>query len=683
MRTFPSLTLPLWLTLTGCSLIVAPDAGLIGDGDGGGGNGSGGQPSGGSGGENPQGGGGSNPQGGGGSNPGGFGGEGGFGGVGGMGGQGGGPECTTADTCPDPSGPCEVATCTEGVCGFAPVPLGTVTAVQTAFDCQENQCDGAGAVVSVDDDTDVPVDNNACTGDVCTAGVPSNPDLPAGTTCGAGLTCDGAGTCGGCTLPSQCPGTDDECKTRTCSGTGQCGFNFTAAGTDVAAQIDGDCSVDECDGIGNIVATVDNGDIPVDNLDCTTDECNAGVPENNPVDEGDACDDNGGSVCDDSGVCVECNVALDCGITTDCQIFSCTAGNTCNTMNVANGTPTGSQTAGNCLVNQCNGNGAAVDVADNGDLPVDNLDCTLDQCNAGVPSNPDGPSGVACNDLGGTVCNATGDCVECLMASTCPGVDTECQTRTCSVAGACGFNFATSGTQTSMQTAGNCQLNVCNGSGAAGNVVDDTDVPIDANECTDNICTNGVPSNPNSAPGTVCSTGFCNGSGACVECTLGSQCPSGVCTGNVCQAASCSDGTQNGLETDTDCGGGTCPDCTTGQDCLVGADCVSNSCTLFFCDAVSVLSTAPADAATNTAVAPLNLVVTFSGPVNPASIVLDTTLDDGPCTGTLQVSTDDFATCIPMTSAAPTMSGGNTVATFTANPRHSFGSTYKFRVTTG
>ena len=33
-----------------------------------------------------------------------------------------------------------------------------------------------------------------------------------------------------------------------------------------------------------------------------------------------------------------------------------------------------------------------------------------------------------------------------------------------------------------------------------------------------------------------------------------------VCTGNVCQAPSCSDGVQNGNETDLNCGGGTCPD---------------------------------------------------------------------------------------------------------------------------
>ena len=45
----------------------------------------------------------------------------------------------------------------------------------------------------VNDDADLPVDGNACTDDVCTAGVPSNPILSTGTTCGTSLMCNGAG----------------------------------------------------------------------------------------------------------------------------------------------------------------------------------------------------------------------------------------------------------------------------------------------------------------------------------------------------------------------------------------------------------------------------------------------------------------------------------------------------------
>ena len=78
------------------------------------------------------------------------------------------------------------------------------------------------------------------------------------------------------------------------------------------------------------------------------------------------------------------------------------------------------------------------------------------------------------------------------------------------------------------------------------------------------MCTAGSPSNPPVAINTPCSqTGGtkCDGAGSCVECTAGSDCASGVCTGGACQTATCSDGVQNHGETGVDCGGpcGICP----------------------------------------------------------------------------------------------------------------------------
>jgi hypothetical protein len=48
-----------------------------------------------------------------------------------------------------------------------------------------------------------------------------------------------------------------------------------------------------------------------------------------------------------------------------------------------------------------------------------------------------------------------------------------------------------------------------------------------------------------------------------------------VCSGNLC--ISCSDGRQNGTETDVDCGG-SCGDCAPGLRCGSGADCTSGFC---------------------------------------------------------------------------------------------------------
>jgi len=52
---------------------------------------------------------------------------------------------------------------------------------------------------------------------------------------------------------------------------------------------------------------------------------------------------------------------------------------------------------------------------------------------------------------------------------------------------------------------------------------------------------------------------------------------SGICTGGICQAPSCTDGAKNGTETDVDCGG-SCPGCGLGKVCAAGVDCQSAHC---------------------------------------------------------------------------------------------------------
>lgn len=449
--------------------------------------------------------------------------------------------CDVPSECPDPAGPCEVATCENNTCGFEPVPQGTALAVQTVGDCQVEQCDGAGATEEVPDDADLPDDSNDCTDDVCTAGVPSNPNHPAGQTCGAGLACNGSGQCTGCVTPAQC-GTDDECTTHTCVAS-VCGQSFTAAGTAVSTQTDGDCLETQCDGAGNEQDANDDADLPEDNNDCTVDECNAGVPSNDPVAEGDPCDDNGGAVCDDGGQCVECNVALDCGVSNDCESFSCSGTNTCSTMFAALGFVTSSQTPGDCSENRCDGAGNEVPVNLDSDVPVDMLDCTVGICTAGVGSQGPAPLGTTCDDSGGDVCNASGGCVECNTFSDCPGTETECGSRTCN-SNLCGMDFEALGTLLASQTNGNCQDAVCDGTGGTTTVNNNSDIPVDALDCTIGVCNMGVGSQSPVTSGTACDDNggqVCDGAGACVQCVTGAQCPlSGVCLPtNVCEAPIC------------------------------------------------------------------------------------------------------------------------------------------------
>jgi hypothetical protein len=77
---------------------------------------------------------------------------------------------------------------------------GTVIATQTTGNCKENECDGAGNIIAVADNSNLPPNTNPCTKALCTAGVPSNPPLAAGTACAVdgGTVCNGAGVCGVC-----------------------------------------------------------------------------------------------------------------------------------------------------------------------------------------------------------------------------------------------------------------------------------------------------------------------------------------------------------------------------------------------------------------------------------------------------------------------------------------------------
>ncbi|MCC6555619.1 MAG: hypothetical protein IT372_21870 [Polyangiaceae bacterium] len=508
-----------WMTLAGCELIAKPDRSLITAGVGGAGQG----------------------------------------GSGGAGGSGGG--CSTPADCPTPAQECKVATCDSGVCGEDDAPAGTPSGTQTDGDCKLRSCDGTGPV-EVDDDTDVPVDQNDCTDDVCAAGVPSNPPLGSGTPCGADLVCDGSGSCVGCVTPDDCPGQDTECQARTCDASGVCGLSFTAAGTVLQAQTDGDCKEAQCDGNGGVTDVDDDADLPDDGLECTDDVCAAGAPSNPPLASGTGCTQGGGQFCNGAGACVECVSASTCpGQDTECQTRTCVLG-ACGIAFTAAGTPVASQASGDCQVNQCDGAGAVVSAPDDADVPVDGNPCTSDVCTAGAPSNPPTASGVGCNQGGGQFCDGAGACVECVSASTCPGQDTECQARTCA-ANACGFSYTAAGFVVSTQAPGDCQVNQCDGAGAVVSVADDADVPADANQCTDDICVAGVPSNPDTAAGASCDQSgghYCDGAGSCVECLDAATCPGQdtecqqrTCISNACGVGFTAAGTPVSSQTAGDC----------------------------------------------------------------------------------------------------------------------------------
>ncbi len=206
-------------------------------------------------------------------------------------------------------------------------------------------------------------------------------------------------------------------------------------------------------------------------------------------------------------------------------------------------------------------------------------------CGGGAPSQPDDAGVTDAGHLpadAGTAPDAGGDPdggtapdagvdpdggTPCASPQECPGEDTDCQSRTCQ-AGVCGMDLTAQGTPTSSQTAGDCRVEVCDGSGGTEVATDEGDAPDPGTACRTTTCDGDVPVSTFGPVGAACSDSggqVCDGNGACVECLVGGDCPSGVCVQatNTCAAPTCSDGIMNGMETGVDCGGPACAACST------------------------------------------------------------------------------------------------------------------------
>lgn len=181
--------------------------------------------------------------------------------------------------------------------------------------------------------------------------------------------------------------------------------------------------------------------------------------------------------------------------------------------------------------------------------------------------------------------------VECTVAADCMDPMNECLVKACTTDGKCVPDPVADGTAVMGQTAGDCKLVVCDGAGATKDQPDDTDaptqqvagdcqavvcdgagatkmqaddadLPVDGNECTSDVCTAGVPSNPPVALNTACGAGgmlYCDAAGQCVGCTDDTQCgmPT-TCSMPVCNAGTCatnfiSAGTATPNQTAGDC----------------------------------------------------------------------------------------------------------------------------------
>lgn len=495
------------------------------------------------------------------------------------------------------------STGTTGTTGMVP---GVDTTAGPQSSDGAGSADGTGAECSLSN-VEVCEDDDPCTADDCFDGActhePAADDTPCTARDGMAGSCQEGACVVQCSSDAEC---DDAnvCTIDSCDlAVGQCTFEeLDGVEADASEQTDGDCQVVECEA-GVAVDNPDNGDDPDDGNDCTDDDCSGGRPTFTPLGAGAACGVDG--LCDGMGACVDCLSPMDCTNLPpddDCQIRTCTDG-VCGQDFAPQGTAVNAtlQTSGNCQEIVCDGAGDMESVDDDADLPIDGMECTDDVCNAGLPFNPPAPSGTDC---AAGVCNATGVCVGCLVPADCGGTNTFCQTITC-IANTCGVTNTVGGIPlpAGQQTPNDCQEVQCDGNGMTQAVADNADEPADdGSQCTDEICTNGLPQHPDLPVDTACNQDggiVCDGAGACVECNDGAQCSNAgqcqvdACNANVCvpepgpAGGACNDG-QFCTVTDTCDGAGGCTG--VGSPCQ-GPD-MDNNCNET-CDEVADSCTAP------------------------------------------------------------------------------------------
>ncbi|APR76693.1 Tetratricopeptide TPR_2 repeat protein [Minicystis rosea] len=181
----------------------------------------------------------------------------------------------------------------------------------------------------------------------------------------------------------------------------------------------------------------------------------------------------------------------------------------------------------------------------------------------------------------------TGGTGGCTADSDCPAGD--CVLATCDKGVCKSFNLP-DGTAVPepSQVPHDCQKLLCDGTGTAKPVADDTDLPDDGEACTTDTCNSGAAVHTPVALDTDCTAQgpdpkkFCSDPagtvpGTCVECNTNAQCASLVCQDNKCLSAACGDTVKNGDETDVDCGG-SCGTCDNSKQCKTATDCKSGYC---------------------------------------------------------------------------------------------------------
>src|SRR5262249_38908543 len=153
----------------------------------------------------------------------------------------------------DDMNPCTNDACngTTSKCDFVPLMDGVLTpgVSQVPGDCRVHICVG-GVDIDAADDTDLPPGPPPapeCTIPTCTMGAHSTPPKAPGAGCNpnGGRVCDGNGACVPCNVDTDCYGPMDDCQHPKCTAN-MCGTAYTPANTPTVVQLPGNCQAAVC-----------------------------------------------------------------------------------------------------------------------------------------------------------------------------------------------------------------------------------------------------------------------------------------------------------------------------------------------------------------------------------------------------------------------------------------------------
>ncbi len=476
-------------------------------------------------------------------------------------------------------GICQPPTCSNGVqdpgetdvdCGGSCSPCADGLKCSIAQDCQSKVCSNSTKTCSSPTCTDAVQNGNET--DIDCGGVTCTQRCVTGNKCSANSDCQSkVCTNNVCSAASCNDGVQNGNETGPDCG-GSCALVSPAktCGTNVGCGVDADCSSDNC------CTAVTCQMLNV----CVAPSCQDG--KKNQDETGIDC---GGNTCT-----ARCGPGQGCLFSTDCQSGVCTNNvcqpPSC-TDGVKNGSEMGIDCGGNCpkgcpAGTACNGPGDCdSSVCSKDPTTGAYTTCAAPSCTDGVMNGLETYTdcGGGCKGCApGQTCKVRTDCDLTVTNIDC--INGICAVPQCNdgvMDGSetdvdCGGTCAKCANSLKCVSATDCTSSVCK--------ADSTGTP----RCAAPTCSDGVQNQGESGidcGGTStcarCATGF--------GCTLPTDCISGVCgSNNTCSAPSCSDGVQNEQETDVDCGGPNCSTSTTacanGKICKVNSDCLYSWCVI-------------------------------------------------------------------------------------------------------